>query len=151
MALCQEAVNPRCQEHWNCDGWDSGINTYAFCERLLCWSSLIHEGPESSRAKSSCLLEFSWQILGGQLFSTWIWSPSLVSSFVMERLGEEWWVETPADLLLAIYSFQPRNHARRTCGQRPNYLRAARGPQPWISGTPRSPITLGSCPDFFSM
>lgn len=51
-------------------------------------------------------LEFSWQILGRQLFSTWIWSPSQVSSFVTERLGEERWVEMSADLLLAIYSFK---------------------------------------------
>lgn len=49
-------------------------------------------------------LEFSRQILGRQLFSTWIWSPSQVSSFVMGRLGEERWVEMPADLLLAIYN-----------------------------------------------
>lgn len=49
-------------------------------------------------------LEFSGQILGHQLFSTWIWSPSQVSSFVMEQLGEEQWVEMPADLLLAVYN-----------------------------------------------
>lgn len=48
-------------------------------------------------------LEFRGWILGRQLFSTWIWSPSQASSFVTEQLGEERWVEMPADFLLAIY------------------------------------------------
>lgn len=59
--------------------------------------------------------EVSRQILGRQLFSTWIWSPSQVSSFVTEQLGEERWVEVPADRLLAVYNLQlqgSRNKAK---------------------------------------
>ena len=55
MALCREAVNPRCQEHWSCDARYLGIYMHAFCERRLCGSMLIHEGPESSRAERACL------------------------------------------------------------------------------------------------
>lgn len=76
-------------------------------------------------------LELSWQILGGQLFSTWVWSPSQVSSFVTEGPGEQRRMGTPTDLFLALYSLQPRNHARRTCGHEPSYLKAMWGPQPW--------------------
>lgn len=55
MALCQEAVDPRCQQHWNQGAGYLGTDTHAFCERPLCWSSLIHEGPESSRAENAGL------------------------------------------------------------------------------------------------
>lgn len=60
--------------------------------------------PSLQGLSTLACLEFSGQILGRQVFSTWIWSPSQVSSFVMEWLGEERWVEMPADLWLAIYN-----------------------------------------------
>lgn len=60
--------------------------------------------PSLQGQSALACLEFRGRILGRQLFPTWIWSPSQVSSFVMEQLGEERWVEMPADLLLAIYN-----------------------------------------------
>lgn len=89
MALCQGAVNPRCQEHRIWDAGNSGIINVPLgkISRLEFHQFIRDLGLQGLRALAC--LEFSGQILGRQLFSTWIWSPSQVGSFVTEQLGEE--------------------------------------------------------------
>lgn len=107
--------------------------------RCLLWkieAPLIHMGLRSPRHRAAACLELNWQILGGQLVSTWIWYPSQISSFGMDWVGEERWVEMPVDLLLAIYSSEVQESCQKDTWSSAQFLKSC-----------EAPIAQGGCRD----